>query len=62
MRLTESDRRKFGGDAAATRLLEESFRFLLEHEPKEAILFRFDLDLIEHHFPEYSTVIRERLA
>ncbi len=40
------------------RLLRASFEFLLEREPKEAILARFDLPIIERYFPEYPRVIR----
>jgi hypothetical protein len=39
------------------QLLEASFKFLLEREPKESILRRFDLPVIERYFPEYSRVI-----
>ena len=38
-------------------LVEASFRFLLEREPKEAILSRFDLGIISRYFPEYSSAI-----
>ncbi len=53
---------RFGGGAGAARLLEESFRFLLEHEPKEAILRRFEISEIARYFPEYPVEIRKRLA
>ncbi|MCR4405169.1 MAG: hypothetical protein NUW06_07870 [Candidatus Acetothermia bacterium] len=43
------------------RLVEESFRFLLEHEPKEAILGRFDLMAISRYFPEYEEEVKRRL-
>ncbi len=52
----------FGRGRTAARLLEESFRFLLEREPKEAILPRFDLPVIARYFPDYPTEIRRRLA
>ncbi len=58
----EADRRRYGGDAPAERLLEESFRFLLEREPKESILGRFELPVIERYFPEYGDEIRRRLG
>ena len=44
------------------RLIEVSFQFLLEREPKESILRRFALPVIEHYFPEYRTEIRTRLG
>lgn len=43
-------------------LLEESFRFLLEREPKEAILPRFELPVIARYFPDYPGEIRRRMA
>jgi hypothetical protein len=39
-------------------LVSRSFAFLLEREPKESILRRFDLQLISHYFPEYEGSIR----
>lgn len=44
------------------RLLEASFAFLLEREPKESILSRFDLPVIERYFPEYPRRIRALTA
>ena len=34
--------------------IEESFRFLLEREPKESILRRFAVGDIERYFPEFG--------
>ena len=42
-------------------LIEESFRFLLEREPKESILSSFDLTVIGNYFPEYEEKIADRL-
>ena len=53
---------RYGGAAPPERLLEESFRFLLEREPKESILQVFEIDVIERYFPEYGTGIRQRLG
>jgi hypothetical protein len=50
-----------GGKASPKALVSESFRFLLEREPKEAILRSFDLTVIGHYFPEYEGQIRKRL-
>lgn len=44
------------------RLVEESFRFLLEREPKESILASFELSVIARYFPEYPDAIRHRMA
>jgi hypothetical protein len=41
--------------------VEESFRFLLEREPKESILRRFNLTVISRYFPEYEREIKGRL-
>lgn len=47
---------------AIETLLELSFRFLLEREPKESILREFDLPTIERYFPEFAAEIRTRLT
>ena len=44
-------------DTPPTKLVEGSFRFLLEREPKEMILRTFDLKIISHYFPEYERKI-----
>jgi hypothetical protein len=38
-------------------LVRRSFAFLLEREPKESILRRFELPLIGRYFPEYERTI-----
>lgn len=50
-----------GGNVSPEKLVEESFRFLLEREPKEAILRSFDLPVISDYFPAYERVIKKRL-
>ena len=45
------------GAAEPTNLVERSFRFLLEREPKESILRRFALSDIAGYFPDYPVVI-----
>lgn len=49
---------KLGGGADAKGLVRRSFLFLLEREPKESILPRFELPVIGRYFPEYEDVIR----
>ena len=39
------------------RCLEAAFRFLLDREPKESILRRFDLTAISRYFPEFEREI-----
>lgn len=57
----DRDRARLGGDASAEELLEASFRFLLEREPKESILSSFEITVIGRYFPEYPDEIRRRL-
>jgi hypothetical protein len=57
-----ADLMAFGRGQGAPRLLEESFRFLLEREPKEAILPRFSIGVIARYFPDYPAEITRRLA
>lgn len=49
---------RYGGEDDPAALVERSFRFLLAREPKEAILGRFALPVIERYFPEYGAEIR----
>jgi hypothetical protein len=41
------------GQHTPERCLEAAFRFLLDREPKESILSRFDVDVISRYFPEF---------
>ena len=43
-------------------LIEQSFRFLLEREPKESILPYFDLMVIGRYFPEFERELPRYLA
>ena len=52
-----SDIERYAPGALPEDLLEASFAFLLDREPKEAILKRFELPVIERYFPEYRTQI-----
>lgn len=54
--------RTYAPGAKTESLIEESFRFLLEREPKESILGRFELPVIARYFPEYPEEIRRRLG
>lgn len=61
--LTQEDyHRLTEGKVTPERLVEESFRFLLEREPKESILRRFALPAIGRYFPEYEREIKRRLG
>jgi len=47
-----------GGKIAKEELIKKSFEFLLEREPKESILSRFNLRIIKQYFPEFEEEIR----
>jgi|GEM_PF-297102 len=36
------------------KVIEATFRFLLEREPKESILREFDITVVSHYFPEFK--------
>ena len=57
-----SDVSRFGGAVTAESLVEASFRFLLDREPKESILSQFDLPVIARYFPEYPDRIADYLS
>jgi hypothetical protein len=60
--LDRSDYERLAGTRASPEaLVAESFRFLLEREPKESILRSFDLTVIGRYFPEYERRISQRL-
>lgn len=46
------------GAVAPERVLEASFRFLLERESNTSILRRFELPVIAQYFPEYEGELR----
>jgi hypothetical protein len=50
------------GKTEPEELVRRSFEFLLEREPKESILTRFDLSVIGRYFPEYEKEIKRRLT
>lgn len=43
-----------GAKHTRTQCVEAAFRFLLDREPKESILRRFDVDVISRYFPEFE--------
>jgi hypothetical protein len=50
-------------DAAdVERLVYETTTFLLEREPKESILRKFDITVVSRYFPDFEPEIRSRLA
>ena len=55
-----SDVARYAPDSTPEELLEAAFAFLLAREPKEAILARFDLPVIERYFPEFPEAMGGR--
>lgn len=51
-----------GGKIEPAELVRMAFEFLLENEPKESILGRFDLPLIGRYFPNFEPEMRRRLV
>lgn len=49
------------GQTTPNRLVEASFGFLLEREPRESILRSFELSAIERYFASYPREISTRL-
>jgi len=52
-------RRLTAGRGTPEACVEAAFRFLLDREPKESILPRFDLMVIACYFPEFERVLPE---
>jgi hypothetical protein len=50
----ETCERLSAGKHTPERCLEAAFRFLLDREPKESILRRFDVTEISRYFPEFE--------
>jgi len=48
---------RWGRGRSAEELVRDSFRFLLEREPKESILREFKLSVITRYFPDYERAI-----
>lgn len=59
--VTHEDLSRLAPNSDVQLLVEASFRFLLEREPREAILRRFALPVIGRYFPEYAAEIGRRL-
>jgi hypothetical protein len=60
--LARSDAARLGAGATAEAVLEAAFRFLLDREPKESILARFDISAISRYFPEFEDRLPDYLA
>ena len=51
-----------GGKIEPEELVRRSFEFLLEREPKESILSRFDLSVISRYFPDFEGEIKRKVS
>jgi hypothetical protein len=58
----ETCKRLTAGEYTAEQCLEAAFQFLLDREPKEAILRRFEVGVISAYFPEFESQLSHYLA
>ncbi len=59
--VTTAEVERLAAGHSAAELIDASFRFLLDREPKESILTRFDIGVISRYFGEYPSRIAEYL-
>lgn len=57
----KADKKALSPEGSAEELVDASFRFLLDREPKETILPHFNLMVIAKYFPEYRDEIKKYL-
>lgn len=50
-----------GGNATPEECVRAAFQFLLDREPAESILRRFDISVISRYFPEFRREFRRYL-
>jgi len=63
VRVSPADLLRFAGpDVSTEKLLEASFRFLLERESNTSILSSFHLPVIQRYFPEFEDELPRYLA
>jgi hypothetical protein len=60
--MTKETCNRLAGDDTAEHCIEAAFRFLLDREPKESILKRFDLTVISRYFPEFESELPRYLS
>jgi hypothetical protein len=58
----ETFERLTAGRHTPERCVEAAFRFLLDREPKESILGRFDVTVIARYFPEFERELPRYLS
>lgn len=59
--LSRKDFERLGAGAAAEKLIDAAFRFLLDREAKESILAGFDVSVIARYFPEFEQKLPQYL-
>lgn len=52
---------RIGASLQPEKIVEKSFEFLLEREPKENILAEFDITVISHYYPEFIPELEKKL-
>jgi hypothetical protein len=57
-----AEAQRLGGGRTAEELVEAAFRFLLDREPMESILKRFDFAVISGYFPDFEARLPAYLA
>jgi len=60
--MAKRDREHLAAGRTAEQIVEAAFRFLLDREPKESILPRFDIMVIARYFPEFEHELPRYLA
>jgi len=61
--LSRADHARLGGETRTQEAcVDAAFRFLLDREPKESILHRFDLMVIARYFPDFERELPRYLA
>lgn len=60
--LKDNDHVRLAAGSSAEDCIKAAFGFLLDREPKESILPRFDLMLIARYFPEFERELPNYLA
>lgn len=60
--LSRADAGRLAPGAAPEAIIAAAFEFLLDREPKEAILSRFDVSVIGRYFPEFEAELARGLA
>ena len=60
--LRVADLARLAPQRSGAALVEAAFAFLLDREPKEAVLARFDVSAISRYFPDFERELPRYLA